>query len=135
MTVIECKILIWRFVITKVSLFLKVTFWKLYVLSKIVSFFVIIQNEYNCKLDLSHLNRLGLSHLREHKFDTLYPICNCGEDIETSCHYLFYCSLYTNKRLTLLNVFSGIDNNILEVDDSHIVEKLLLRIKVFKYFK
>ena len=32
--------------------------------------------------------RLGLNHLQEHKFkpnfqDTLIPICNCGEDIET----------------------------------------------------
>ena len=35
--------------------------------------------------------RLGLSHLREHRFkhniqDTLNPICNYGEDIEISCH-------------------------------------------------
>ena len=34
---------------------------------------------------------LGLSHLQEHKYkrnfqDTLNTICNCGEDIETSCH-------------------------------------------------
>ena len=53
--------------------------------------------------------RLGLSHLREHKFkhnfqDTLNPICNCAEDIETSCHYLLHCSLYTNERLAPLNV-------------------------------
>ena len=40
----------------------------------------------------------GLGHLCEHKFkhnfqDTLNPICYCGEDIETSCHYLLHCSL------------------------------------------
>ena len=51
---------------------------------------------------------LGLSHLREHKFkynfqDTLNPNCNCSEDIESSCHYLLHCSLYTNERLALLN--------------------------------
>ena len=74
--------------------------------------------------------RLGLSHLREHKFkhnfqDTLNSICNCGEDIETSCHYLLHCSLYTNERLALLNIIQGIDKSILELTDSHIVEVLL----------
>ena len=53
--------------------------------------------------------RLGLSHLQDNKFnrnlqDTLNPICNCGEDIETSCHYLLHSSLYTNERLAFLNV-------------------------------
>ena len=61
--------------------------------------------------------RLGLSHLRDHKFkhnfqDTHNPICNCGEDIETSCHYLLHCSLYTNERLALLNAIQGIDSSI-----------------------
>ena len=79
--------------------------------------------------------RLGSSHLRDHKFkhnfqDTVNPICNCGEDIETSCHYLLQCSLYTNERLALLNVIQGIDNSILELTDSYFVEALFLR-----YFK
>ena len=74
--------------------------------------------------------KIGLSYLRDHKFnhnflDTLNPICNCGEDIETSCHYLLHCSLYSNERLALLNVIQGIDNSILELTDSHIVEFLL----------
>ena len=73
--------------------------------------------------------RLGLSHLRDHKFkhnfqDTHNPICNCGEDIETSCHYLLHCSLYTNERLALLNAIQGIDSSIWEITDSHIVEVL-----------
>ena len=79
--------------------------------------------------------RLGSSHLRDHKFkhnfqDTVNPICNCGEDIETSCHYLLQYSLYTNERLALLNVIQGIDNSILELTDSYFVEALFLR-----YFK
>ena len=78
--------------------------------------------------------RLVLSHFRDHKFkhnflDTLNPICNCGEDIETSCYYLLHCSLYTNERLAFLNVIKGIDNSILELNDSHIVEVLLYEIK------
>ena len=43
--------------------------------------------------------RLGLSHLCEHKFrhnfqDTLNPICSCGDDIETTIHYLLHCPNY-----------------------------------------
>ena len=73
--------------------------------------------------------RLSLSLIREHKFqhnfqDTLNPICNCGEDIESSCHYLLHCSLHTNESLALLNDIQGIDNSILELNDSHIVEVL-----------
>ena len=74
--------------------------------------------------------RLGLNHLRDQKFkhnflDTLNPICNCDEDIETSWHYLLHCSLYTNQSLVLLNVMQVIDNSILELTDSHIVEVFL----------
>ena len=52
--------------------------------------------------------RLGLSHLREHKFehnfqDCLNPICLFGNEIENSTHYLLHCPTYTNERLTLLN--------------------------------
>ena len=50
---------------------------------------------------------------------------NSGEDIETSCHYLLHCSLYTNERLALLNVIQDIYNSILELDNSHILEVLL----------
>ena len=37
--------------------------------------------------------RLGLSHLHKHKFkhdfqDSLNPICSCGNNIETSAHFL-----------------------------------------------
>ena len=74
--------------------------------------------------------KLGLSDLQEHKFkhkfqDTLNPICNCGDYIESSCNYPLHCSLYTNERLALLNDIQGIDNSILELSDSHIVEVLL----------
>ena len=41
--------------------------------------------------------RLGLSHLADHKFrhnfrDCVNPICSCGQEIETSTHFLFHCS-------------------------------------------
>ena len=50
--------------------------------------------------------RFGLSHLGEHKFkhgflDSLNPIYCCGQDIETSTHFLLHCSNYSNKRFNL----------------------------------
>ena len=61
--------------------------------------------------------RLGLSHLQEHKFkhgflDSLKPICSCGQNIETSTHFLLHCSNYSNERLTFLNIIRNIDSNI-----------------------
>ena len=85
--------------------------------------------------------RLGLSHLREHKFkhnfqDTINPTWNCGEGIETSCHYLLHCLLYySNERQALLNVIQGIDNSILKLIYSHIVEVVLHGIKTKTFDK
>ena len=52
-------------------------------------------NCHNCK-GIKYLTRLrlGLSHLREHKFkhsfqDTFNPFCSCGLDIETNMHFFF----------------------------------------------
>ena len=56
-------------------------------------------------LGLTYLTRLrvGLSHLREHKFhhnfrDSLNPTCNCGSAIESTKHYLLHCSNFKNQR-------------------------------------
>ena len=51
--------------------------------------------------------RLGLIHLREYKFkhsfqETLNPICACGSDIETLCHYLISCPNFDTERNTIL---------------------------------
>ena len=59
--------------------------------------------------------RDGLSRLREHKFkhsfqDTLNAICNCGEDIETSSHYLLHTPDYLEKRMGLLYDKEILDN-------------------------
>ena len=42
--------------------------------------------------------RLGLSHLCEHKFR--HPIYSCGDDIETTFHYLIHCPNYLEERGT-----------------------------------
>ena len=47
------------------------------------------------------------------------------EDIESSCKYLLHCPIYSNERLTLLNVIKGIDTSILKRNDSEITKVLL----------
>ena len=74
--------------------------------------------------------KLDLSHLREHKFkhgflDSLNPICSCGQNIETSTHFLLHCSNYSNERLTFLNIIRNIDRNILSKNDLKVTETLL----------
>ena len=74
--------------------------------------------------------RLGLSHLREHKFkhgfqDSLNPICSCGNDIETSAHFLLHCPHYSNERSTFLNTIRNINRNILDKNDLQITETLI----------
>ena len=53
--------------------------------------------------------RLGLSHLRDHKFkhnflDCLNPICCCSKDIETTVHYLLHCPIFSDERSFFLNI-------------------------------
>ena len=74
--------------------------------------------------------RLGLSHLREHKFkyrfqDTLIPTCGCGSDIETPCHYLISCPIFDAERNTLLNNIGQIATCILNLNHSQITHVLL----------
>ena len=76
--------------------------------------------------------RLGLvlNHLRENKTrhnyqDTLNPICNCGENIETTTHYLLHCSNYLNERMTLLTNLQNVEENILDRNNSQLSEILI----------
>ena len=74
--------------------------------------------------------RLGLSHLREHKFkhsfqDSLNPFCSCGKgEVETSYHYLLHRSNYSEERLALLNTIK-ILTSILQQSDSKFTSDLL----------
>ena len=74
--------------------------------------------------------RLGLSHLREHMFKysfhgCLNPLCLCGNESETSTHYLLHCLAYTNERMTLLNKIKSINCSILESSDTAVTKILL----------
>ena len=79
---------------------------------------------YNCfnTKSIKHFTRLrlGWNHLRYHKFkhgflDILNPICSCGFDVETTCHFLLHCPNFINKRSLLQDNVSGLKVNCLLV--------------------
>ena len=92
---------------------------------------IIVFNCHNSKeVKLLIKSRLGLSHLREHKFkhsfqDSLKPICSCGNDIETSAYFLLHCPNFSNGRSTFLDIIGSIDRSILRRDGSQVTETLL----------
>ena len=74
--------------------------------------------------------RLSLSHLADHKLrhnfqDCLNPICSCGQEIETTSHFLLYCVNYRCARKTFLEKINLTDCNILQQSDLSITNDLL----------
>ena len=74
--------------------------------------------------------RLGLGHVREHKFkhgfqDSFNPICSCGNDIENSAHFLLHCPHYSNERSTFMNTIRNINRHIFDKNNLQITETLL----------
>ena len=74
--------------------------------------------------------RVGLSHLREHKFrlnfqESLDPFCNCGWHVETTTHLFLHCSNYPNQKTTLFEKIINTKRSLLNQNDSIIVETLL----------
>ena len=72
-------------------------------------------NCHNCK-GIKYLTRLrlGISHLREHKFkpsfqDTLNPFCSWDLDVERNTHFLLYFTLFSYQRRTLLSADNPIN--------------------------
>ena len=107
-------------------------------LKRILSFIRPSPNStFNCHnpkgIELLSRLRLGLSHLREHKFkhsfqDSLNPFCNCTKgEVESSSHYLLHCSNYLKERLALLNTIKNIDVSILQQIDSKFTSVFFFR--------
>ena len=74
--------------------------------------------------------RLGLSHLREHKFkpsfqDSINPLCSCSLDVESTIHYFLHCPLFTIEIPPVLNTISQIDNKLLASNESNFIQLLL----------
>ena len=66
--------------------------------------------------------RLGLSHLSDHKFrhnfqDFVNLVCSCGQEIETSTHFICQCSNYYCIRQTLFEKVNKIDSTIFKQND------------------
>ena len=79
--------------------------------------------------------RVGLSHLRKHKFrhsfqDTLNPKCDCGKYIKITSHYLLHCPDYLQEWETLLNTISCIVPNIFYLNNDQLTEILLYGKKI-----
>ena len=74
--------------------------------------------------------RLGLSHLREHKFkhnfqDCLDPFCTCSVEVESTTHFFLHCQNYTQQRQILLNSLNDIAEDLINNDDQILVNILL----------
>ena len=87
-----------------------------------------IHNPYGIKL-LTRL-RLGLSHLRDHKFrhcfqDTLNPLCDCGNDIETTTYFSLHCPGFHSHRQTLMNNIRKINEQILSHGEDQLIQTFL----------
>ena len=73
--------------------------------------------------------RLGLSHLRYHKFkhsfqDSLNTFCNCSVDIKSTVHYFLHCPTHITERRTLLSSIENIENNLLDLSESILIKTL-----------
>ena len=76
--------------------------------------------------------RLGLRHLREHKFNhnfqnCINPLCRCALVIESTSHF-FHCPLFDVKRITFLSTLNKIDCKLIETNESSLVEIYCLAI-------
>ena len=82
-------------------------------------------------LSLTYLTRLSivLSHLLERKFrhnfqDSLSPICNCGNAIESIKHY-FHCSNFKEERQSLLQNVRIVNPIFLSMNEDALTRLLL----------
>jgi hypothetical protein len=84
-----------------------------------------------CGLKLLSRLRVGLSHLKEHKYrhnfgDTLVPICNCGLlESENTTHFLIRCTFYSDLRKTLFDSLIELIGGISNLSDSKLLIVLL----------
>ena len=73
---------------------------------------------------------LGLSHLREHKFNhnfqnCINPLCSCGMDIGSTSHFFLHCPLFDDKGITFLSTLNKIDCKLIETNEFSVIETLL----------
>ena len=74
--------------------------------------------------------RLGLTHLREHKFkrsfqEKINPSRNCDQDVKSSTHFFQRCPFFINKRRTLLSTIRNLDSILLDFTNYDLTKTLL----------
>ena len=80
--------------------------------------------------------RLGLSRLREHKFNHKFqncinPLCSCAMDIESTSHFFLHCPLFDHKTITLLSTLNKTHCKLIETKESSLIETLLFGNSLF----
>ena len=89
-------------------------------------------------LELLTRLRIGFSHLKEHKFkhnfqDSVYPLCSCGNDKESTVHFFLHCPNFTIQGQTLLNKLDSINASIMPKNENSVVRTLLFGRPDFNY--
>ena len=74
--------------------------------------------------------RLGLSHLREHKFrhcfqDNLNSLCECGKHIESTMHFFLHSTNFLIPRQNVFPKIRNIDDRILSQCEMQLTQTLL----------
>ena len=87
-----------------------------------------VSNIYGIKL-LVRL-RVGLNHLREHKFrynfqDTINLLCSCSLEIESTSHFFLRCQNFITPRTNLMNELRKLYSNIPNLDEISLTKLLL----------
>ena len=80
--------------------------------------------------------RLGLSRLREHKFNhnfrnCINRLCSCAMDIESTSHLFIHCPLFDDETTTLLSTLNKIDCKLIETNKSSLIKPLLFGHSLF----
>ena len=74
--------------------------------------------------------RVGLSHLKEHKFkhnfsNCINPLCSCSLEVESTTHFLLHCLYFSSIRKIFFNELISIGKKFIDLPDSSKVELLL----------
>ena len=78
-------------------------------------------------LNLLILLRLALSHLNDHKFNHNFnQIYSCSLIVENSIHFFLHCHHFSLPKQTLMDNIKSTDKDIINENDSDIVNILLL---------
>ena len=84
--------------------------------------------------------RVGLSHLREHKFrhnfrDTLNPLCSCNIEPESTSHYLLRCHFFVAHRKKFFDSLNNIDQCLIKLTVNELTNIALYGSDIFDFDK